>query len=95
MDQVHWTDFEEPSEGAEQDGWLLRTCGWLMIVLAAVPSILIGDSHRDGTNFWFWFDVILGGLGLISIGVGTYLRYRGTEPMKRLERVILSDETTP
>jgi hypothetical protein len=96
MDHVYWSDFEEPSEGAERDGWVLKIVGWLMIIGALVPALWIDDSHRDGSNFWLWFGVIVGGIGLLSLVAGSFLRiFKGTRPLPWLERWIISDETRP
>ena len=96
MDQVHWLDFEEPSEGGERDGWILHVVGWMLIVLACVPAILIGDSQRDGSNLWLWFGLVLGGSGLFLLAISRALRmFHEDAPLPRLERWILSEETTP
>lgn len=95
MQGVGRLDYEDPSVGAEQDGWALRIDGWLLIMLAALPSAFIMDSNRDGSYFWTWFVLVVGGLGVGLIAVGGYLQSKGNVPMERLERWILSEGTKP
>jgi hypothetical protein len=81
--------FEEPSEGASRDGWVLITAGQLCIGCAALPAALIYQSFRDGTNFWLWFALALVVIGGVLAGIGHLLQDRGERPAsERLDRLI-------
>jgi hypothetical protein len=89
-------EFEEPSEGAPRDSWVLTTAGGVCVAMAALPAVLIYQSFRDGTNFWFWFvlALVLTGGGLAALG--TRIRKQGDGvPHSRLENWILSAAGKP
>ena len=88
--------FEEPSEGAGRDGWVLITAGQLCMALAAIPVVWILDSYRDGSNFWLWWALALGGVGLVLGGIGKYLQDApNPHDHPQLDRVILSASGKP
>ena len=88
--------FEEPSDGASRDGWVLITAGQLCIGLAALPAVLILESYRDGTNFWFWFVLALVLVGAVLAGLGHHLQEHGERPANaRLDEFILSAAGEP
>jgi hypothetical protein len=89
-------DFEEPSEGAKRDSWVLTAAAGTCVAMAALPAALIYQSFRDGTNFWFWFVLALVVLGGGFAALGSWMRRRGDVPQNsRIESWILSAAGKP
>ncbi len=89
-------EFEEPSEGALRDRWVLTTAGGVCVAMAALPAVLIFQSFRDGTNFWFWFVLALALIGGGFAMLGNRIRKQGDAVRhSRLERWILSAAGKP
>ena len=89
-------DFEEPTEGARRDAWVLTAAGATCWWMATLPLAWIEDSFHDGSNFWVWFILALFATGAGLIAMAMLIRRQGdVTKHDRLEAVILSAAGEP
>lgn len=89
-------DFEEPTEGARRDAWVLTAAGATFWWMATLPLAWVEDSFHDGSNFWAWFVLALFVIGAGFIALGLLIRHQGdVTKHDRLEAVILSAAGEP
>lgn len=89
-------DFEEPSEGARRDAWVMTAAGATCWWLGTLPLAWIEDSFHDGSNFWVWYVLALFVIGSGMIAMGWLIRRSGdVTKHDRLESWILSAAGEP
>jgi hypothetical protein len=66
-------------EEYEERGKALQVLGWVLGCMGGITSVWIWVGWRAGTEFWLWWTLGLGLLGMILNGRGAWLRARSAE----------------
>ncbi len=74
------------SERAARKGTVLKAVGWLLIVFDLIPVVWLWVGWRSGSDFWMWWVLAEGVIGVALLIAGTIVKSRSAREFAEYDR---------